>query len=159
MSQENHETKVVEVSMYKLLQYSKTTVNVGADAGKTYMERNLSCMKKWSFDDIFKIFNGEGRLIGVSGIRKQRKSSLTANNSTARADMVKNTRKHAIASLKLIFEEEKLKNSEFEMPSKRNLKWMANVMISRKSILKKFKNITFVEYYPQWKTCAIVESS
>ena len=102
MSQEEKvETKVVttkvEVSMKKILHYSQATVNVGADTGKNYIARNLSCMEKWSPEDISKIFNGEGNLKGISNMKKQRKSSLTADNPTARADMVKNTRKHVIA--------------------------------------------------------------
>ena len=158
MSQENQQITKVEISMRKLLQYSNTTVNAGADAGKNYLARNLNCMKKWSSDEIFKIFNGEGRLIGVSGVRKQRKSLLTANNPTARADMVKNTRKLVIAALKLVFGEEKLKNSEFEMPRKHNLKWMANKLISERGILNKFDSRIVVEYWPQWRSCSVLES-
>ena len=128
MSQEEKvETKVVatkvEVSMKKILHYSKTTVNAGADFGKNYVARNLSCMKKWSPDDISKIFNDEGKLKGASNMKKQRKSTLTANNPTAHADMVKNTRKHVIAALKLVFGEEKLgirnaEKAQFEMDGK-----------------------------------------
>ena len=150
MSQEEKvETKVVttkvEVSMKKILHYSQATVNVGADTGKNYIARNLSCMEKWSPEDISKIFNGEGNLKGISNMKKQRKSSLTADNPAARADMVKNNRKHVIAALKLIFEEEKLKNSEFEMPGKLDLKQMANALISEENIRNKFEK-SFIEY-------------
>ena len=153
--EEKAETKIVttkvEVTMRQVLQSSTATLSSGEDAGKNIIARNLSCMKKWSADDISKIFNDEGNLKSFSRkyIRKQRKSSgqrsMTADNPAARFDMVKSTRKHTIAALKLVFKDEQLQNSEFEMPSKMDLKRMANELISVENIRNKFEK-TFIEY-------------
>lgn len=152
MSQEEKaETKIVttkvEVTMRQILQSSTVTLSSGEDAGKNIIARNLSCMKKWSADNISKIFNDEGNLKSFSRkyVRKQRRSSMTADNPVSRVDMVKSTRKHTIAALKLVFKDEQLRNSEFEMPSKLDLKRMANELISEENIRNKFEK-SFIEY-------------
>ena len=141
-------TTKVEVTMRQILQSSTAKLSSGVDAGKNIIARNLSCMKKWSADDITKIFNDEGNLKSFSGkyARKQRKSSsMTADNPVSRVDMVKSTRRHTIAALKLVFKDEQLQNSEFEMPSKLDLKRMANELISAENIRNKFEK-SFIEY-------------
>ena len=70
---------------------------------------------------------------------------MTADNPVSRVDMVKSTRKHTIAALKLVFKDEQLRNSEFEMPSKLDLKQMANALISEENIRNKFEK-SFIEY-------------
>ena len=139
-------TTKVEIHMKQILKYSKATVGSGEDTGKNYIKRNLNCMKKWSEDDISKIFTGEGSLKPYSRkAAKDRKLTLTSDNPGSRVDMVKNTRKLTIGALKLIFKDEKLKNSEFEMPSKLDLKRMAMELISEENIRNKFKK-SFIEY-------------
>ena len=92
-------------------------------------------MKKWSDDEISEIFDDQGNL------KRRRKRSWKPSDPGSRVDLIDKTKKLAAAALKLIFEE----NSEFEIPSKNELKRMAKELISEENIRKKFKK-SFIEY-------------
>ena len=153
MSQEEKaETKIVTTTV-KIHLAKMYCVSSGKNAGKNqtvelsrrcrYIQRNLKCMKRWSEDDISKIFTDEGRLKRYSR-KVANYRTFKSNNTGARVDIVKNTRKLTIAALNLHFKDEKLKNSEFVMPSKLDLKKMAKKLISEQNIRNKFQK--YIEY-------------
>ena len=130
-------TAKIKINIKKVINFSKNKVppNAKENAGELVIKRNLEEMKKWSDDEISEIFDDQGNL------KRRRKRSWKPSDPGSRVDLIDKTKKLAAAALKLIFEE----NSEFEIPSKNELKRMAKELISEENIRKKFKNC-FIEY-------------
>ena len=154
MSQEeNVETEVVktivEIPLKKILEYSGTKLISGDDAGMLVVQRNVDCMKKWSDDEISKLFKSDGtlnyprRLLLDNGHRLQRRS-FPPNDQAARAQMVKNTRKYVVAALKSIFAEEKLDDPKFKIPGIRKCERMAREFVSEENIKNEFDDSVIV---------------
>ena len=137
--------KKIETNMKEVLLYCELTVKSGADAGKQIIQRNLDCMKKWSDDDISRIFDDDGNLKwpsrdtarGVSILCRARKYLSGINRAVAKYDLVKNTRQHTMSILKLVLEHKNLR--EFEMPSELEFKRMARDLISVENIRNNFE--------------------
>ena len=106
-------------------------------------------MKKWSEDEISKIFDDQGNLKSFPSIKQLKLKNLhhrrKENDPGSRVDLIRRTKKLAAAALKLIFEDEKLQNSEFEIPAKNELNRMAKNLISEENIRSKFQKIC-IEY-------------
>ena len=130
-------TAKIKINIKKVINFSKNKVppNAKENAGELLIKRNLEEMKKWSDDEISEIFDDQGNL------KRRRKRSWKPSDPGSRVDLIDKTKKLAAAALKLIFEE----NSEFEIPSKNELKRMAKELISEENIRKKFKK-SFIEY-------------
>ena len=71
--------------------------------------------------------------------------SSTANDPGSRVELIRKTKKLVLASLKLIFEDEQLGNSQFEIPDELELKNMTEELMSEENIRYKFQKV-FVEY-------------
>ena len=134
-------TAKIKIKIKKVINFSKNKVppNAKENAGELLIKRNLEEMKKWSDDEISEIFDDQGNL------KRRRKRSWKPSDPGSRVDLIRKTKTLAAAALKLIFEDEKLENSEFEIPSKNELKRMAKELISEENIRKKFKK-SFIEY-------------
>ena len=130
-------TAKIKINIKKVILFSKNKVPPSAkeNAGELLIKHNLEKMKKWSDDEISEIFDDQGNL------KRRRKRSWKPSDPGSRVDLIDKTKKLAAAALKLIFEE----NSEFEIPSKNELKRMAKELISEENIRKKFKK-SFIEY-------------
>ena len=104
---------------------------------ESVINRNVDCMKNWSDSDISKLFCRDGKLRsfrkGFSGNR-----TFSENLSAYRVDLVKRTRELTVAALRLVFEEEKLFNPYFKIPTKIERTRIANDLISEKNIRCKF---------------------
>lgn len=149
----------IEISMEKILEQNTRRLNSGPNEGQLVIERNFEYMKKWSDDEISEIFDDEGKLKTQLSNQLKRTSPLkvykckglprnmTANHNGSRVDMVKSTRRHTIAALKLIFKNEIFQNSEIEMPSQPKLAKMARDLISEENMRNKFENCS-IEYDP-----------
>ena len=149
----------IEITMEKILEQNTRRLNSGPNEGQLVIERNLDYMKKWSEDEISEIFDNQGNLKSRLSNKLQSRESrnrgrispgckalpMTANNPGSRVDMVKSTRIHTVAALKLIFKDEILRNSEIVMPSQPKLARMARDLVSEENIRNKFENC-FIEY-------------
>ena len=71
--------------------------------------------------------------------------SSTGNDPGSRVELIRKTEKLVLASLKLIFEDEQLGNSQFEIPDELELKNMTEELMSEENIRYKFQKV-FVEY-------------
>jgi len=144
-------TSKIKIKIKKVINFSKTKVPASSkeNAGELVIKRNLDEMKKWSDDEISEIFDGQGNLKPLPSIKqlklKGRHNRRKPNDPGSRVDLIRRTKTLAAVALKLIFEDEKLENSEFEIPSKNELKRMAKELISEENIRKKFKK-SFIEY-------------
>ena len=144
-------TSKIKIKIKKLINFSKSKVPPHAkeNAGELVIKRNLEEMKKWSDDEISEIFDDQGNLKPLPSIKQlkltSRHNRRKPNDPGSRVDLIRKTKTLAAAALKLIFEDEKLENSEFEIPNKNELKRMAKELISEENIRKKFKN-SFIEY-------------
>lgn len=144
-------TEKIKIKIKKVIRYSKNKVpsNAKENAGELLIKRYLDEMKKWSDDEISAIFDDQGNLKGLPSFKQLKLKNLhnrrTPNDPGSRVDLIRKTKKLAAAALKLLFEDEKLRNSEFEVPGKNELKRMAKELISEENIRKKFKK-SFIEY-------------
>ena len=103
---------------------------------ESVINRNVDCMKNWSDSDISKLFQINGKLRGFRARSVNR--SFSENQSAYRVDLIKRTRKLLEAALRLVFEEEKLFNPYFKIPTKIECTRIANDLISEENIRSKF---------------------
>ena len=148
---------IVEIPISKIVEFSNTKLIRGENAGESVIELNLAYMKKWSDEDISKIFRKNGSLRGFETRLsltprggRVRVTSYPRNHPAFRANLVKRTRKLTVAALRLIFEEEKLYDSDFKKPTKLECKRMAKEMISEENTKNKFDQSVIV--YAQVRT-------
>ena len=143
---------IVEIPISKIVEFSNTKLIRGENAGERVLEQNLAYMKKWSDEDISKIFRTNGSLRGFqtrlsltsTGGRVRVRKTYPKTHPAFRANLVKRTRKLTVAALRLIFEEEKLYDSDFKKPTKLECKRMAKEMISEENIKNKFDQSVIV---------------
>ena len=142
---------IVEIPISKIVEFSNTKLISGENAGERVIEQNLAWMKKWSDEEISKIFRPNGSLRGFrtrlslqSRGGRVRVTSYPKNHPGFRANLVKKTRKLTVAALRLLFEEEKLYDSDFKKPTKLECTRMAKEMISEENIKNKFDQSVIV---------------
>ena len=132
-------TTKIKIKIEKVIEYSRIKVPAHAkkNAGELVIKRNVEKIKKWSEDEISKIFDDQGNLksFPLKNLHHRRKE----NDPGFRVDVIRRTKKLAAAALKLIFEDEKLSNSEFEIPNKIEINKMAKNLISEENIRSKFQ--------------------
>ena len=144
-------TTKIKIKIEKVIEYSKIKVPAHAkkNGGELVIKRNIEEMKKWSEDEISKIFDDQGNLKSFPSIKQLKLKNLhrrrKENDPGSRVDLIRRTKKLAAAALKLIFEDEKLSNSEFEIPNKIEINNMAKNLISEENIRSKFQKIC-IEY-------------
>ena len=130
----------IKIEIEKVVHYSKRKVNLGKDADKLIISRNMDCMKGWTEAEISESFFGKYWRRKFIPSKERPK---TAKDPVARAELVRSTRKLVIEALKFIFADEELEDSE--MPKKPDYQRMAKELISEENIRNKFKN-SFIEY-------------
>ena len=104
---------------------------------ESVINRNVDFMKNWSDSDISRLFCRDGKL---RSFRKKFSENRTfsENLSAYRVDLVQRTRKLTVAALRLVFEEEKMFNPYFKIPTKVECTRIANDLISEENIRSKF---------------------
>ena len=103
---------------------------------ESVINRNVDCMKKWSYSDISKLFQSDGKL---KSFRKRFMDRTFSGSQLAyRVTLIKRTRQLLVAALKKSFEEEKLFNPNLKIPTKVECIRMANKLISEQNIKSKF---------------------
>ena len=117
----------MKITLEQILEKSNRKLVAGPDAGKKVLDRNLEKMKNWKKSRVEFFFNekraGSGQLI-----RKPK------NEAEGDHKIITSSRKYVRKSLKMIFEEAKIKTPVGGFGK------LAAELISKKNILEKFKN-------------------